>query len=153
MKYRKLRIAWSVIWGVVAVLLCVLWVRSYWSVAAVYCVISEQKSGSITLESARVCFLLHKWRNYIPPDFESPRIGYFFYEPPQTIGRLNKSNFSIVNNWGITELVLPTWFVVLFSVLLSVVPALPIKRFSLRTLLIVTTLIAVGLGAVAWLSR
>ena len=30
MKYRKLRIAWSVAWGVVAVLLCVLWVRSYW---------------------------------------------------------------------------------------------------------------------------
>src|SRR5689334_17632588 len=29
MKYRKLRMAWSVTWGVVAVLLCVLWVRSY----------------------------------------------------------------------------------------------------------------------------
>src|SRR6187549_3492704 len=29
MKYRKLRITWSVAWGVVAVLLCVLWVRSY----------------------------------------------------------------------------------------------------------------------------
>jgi hypothetical protein len=30
MKHRKLRIAWSVAWGVVAVLSCVLWVRSYW---------------------------------------------------------------------------------------------------------------------------
>src|SRR5690242_15343552 len=29
MKYRKLRIAWSVVWGVVAALLIVLWVRSY----------------------------------------------------------------------------------------------------------------------------
>ena len=29
MRYRKLRIAWSVAWGVVAALLCVLWVRSY----------------------------------------------------------------------------------------------------------------------------
>src|SRR5689334_25278648 len=28
MKYRKLRIAWSVVWGVVAVLLIVLWIRS-----------------------------------------------------------------------------------------------------------------------------
>src|SRR5262245_23954492 len=28
-RYRKLRIAWSVAWGVVVVLLCVLWVRSY----------------------------------------------------------------------------------------------------------------------------
>ena len=30
MKFRKLRIAWSVVWGVAAVLLIVLWVRSYW---------------------------------------------------------------------------------------------------------------------------
>ena len=29
MRFRKLRIAWSVAWGVVAVLLVVLWVRSY----------------------------------------------------------------------------------------------------------------------------
>jgi hypothetical protein len=30
MRFRKLRVAWSVVWGVVAALLCVLWVRSYW---------------------------------------------------------------------------------------------------------------------------
>src|SRR5262245_63247163 len=29
MRFRKLRIAWSVAWGVVAVLLIVLWMRSY----------------------------------------------------------------------------------------------------------------------------
>src|SRR6476620_1590942 len=29
MKRRRLRIAWSVAWGIVAVLLCVFWVRSY----------------------------------------------------------------------------------------------------------------------------
>src|SRR5262245_28187686 len=30
MRFRKLRIAWSVGWGLLAVLLIVLWVRSYW---------------------------------------------------------------------------------------------------------------------------
>src|SRR5690242_8328604 len=30
MKYRKLRIAWSVVWGSLAALLIVVWVRSYW---------------------------------------------------------------------------------------------------------------------------
>jgi hypothetical protein len=30
MRFRKLQIAWSVVWGVVAVLLIVLWMRSYW---------------------------------------------------------------------------------------------------------------------------
>ena len=29
MKYRKLRIAWSVVWGILCVLLIVLWVRGY----------------------------------------------------------------------------------------------------------------------------
>ncbi len=31
MKHRKLRIAWTVAWGIVAVLLLVLWIRSYWT--------------------------------------------------------------------------------------------------------------------------
>src|SRR3954447_118615 len=30
MTFRKLRIAWSVFWGLACVLLVVLWVRSYW---------------------------------------------------------------------------------------------------------------------------
>ena len=30
MKHRKLRIAWSAAWGVAAVLLIALWIRSYW---------------------------------------------------------------------------------------------------------------------------
>ena len=30
MRCRKLRIAWSVVWGLAIVLLIVLWVRSYW---------------------------------------------------------------------------------------------------------------------------
>src|SRR3954451_8568493 len=32
MRYRKLRIAWSVVWGIACLLLIVLWVRSYWQV-------------------------------------------------------------------------------------------------------------------------
>src|SRR5690348_8525325 len=32
MRFRKLRIAWSVVWGLAAVLLIVFWVRSYWHV-------------------------------------------------------------------------------------------------------------------------
>src|SRR5690348_2515574 len=30
MRFRKLRIGWSVVWGVLAVLLGVFWVRSFW---------------------------------------------------------------------------------------------------------------------------
>ena len=35
MEHRKLRIAWSVAWSVAAMLLCALWVRSYWTVASI----------------------------------------------------------------------------------------------------------------------
>jgi uncharacterized membrane protein YgaE (UPF0421/DUF939 family) len=31
MRFRKLRIAWSVVWGSAAVLLLAEWVRSYWT--------------------------------------------------------------------------------------------------------------------------
>ena len=37
MKYRKLRIAWSVFWGVACVLLVVLWARSDWYLDQMYC--------------------------------------------------------------------------------------------------------------------
>src|SRR5262245_47763292 len=30
MKYRKLRITWSLSWGLIAILLIALWLRSYW---------------------------------------------------------------------------------------------------------------------------
>src|SRR3954447_17806944 len=33
MRFRKLRITWSVFWGFAGVLLIVLWVRSYWRVS------------------------------------------------------------------------------------------------------------------------
>ena len=46
MKYRKLRIAWSVAWGVVAVLLCVLWVRSYWW-AERFCLAKSHRQSSL----------------------------------------------------------------------------------------------------------
>ena len=32
MRFRKLRIAWSVVWGLATVLLIVLWVRSLWEI-------------------------------------------------------------------------------------------------------------------------
>src|SRR5436190_2849170 len=34
-RFRKLRVAWSVIWGGAAVLLIVLWLRSYWWISHV----------------------------------------------------------------------------------------------------------------------
>src|SRR3954464_13617438 len=32
MRFRKLRLAWSVFWGIACVLLIALWIRSYWHI-------------------------------------------------------------------------------------------------------------------------
>src|SRR5262245_21096640 len=35
MRFRKLRIAWSVVWGIACLLVIVLWVKSYWWVSGI----------------------------------------------------------------------------------------------------------------------
>lgn len=50
---------------------------------------------------------------------------------------------------------IPHWFLALLLIGLAYLPWLPWKplRFSVRTLLIVTTLVAVVLGLVVWMTR
>ena len=43
---------------------------------------------------------------------------------------------------------MPIWLPVLLTAILTAVPWVPLRRFSLRTLLLVTTLVAVALGVV-----
>ena len=50
MKNRKLRIVWSVAWGIVAVLLVVLWVRSYWCVDGITCFRNCPVGGAYSAE-------------------------------------------------------------------------------------------------------
>ena len=55
--------------------------------------------------------------------------------------------------WSVGDgsVMMPYWFVVAVSSVFSVLPW--IRRFSLRTMLIVTTLIAVVLGLIVWLHK
>jgi hypothetical protein len=47
MKFRKLRIAWSVFWGLVAVSQCVLWVQSYWCFNHAQYILSNNKTVAL----------------------------------------------------------------------------------------------------------
>jgi hypothetical protein len=147
MKYRKLRIAWSVAWGLVAVLLCVLWVRSYsywdglhaghqsiidsWDGRVwVICKIRNSNFGWLSQTTERQLRLtemtaeeLHAW-----PHFK----------------------FALVN--GRPAICLPHCLIVVLGVTLAALPWLR-PRFSLRTLLIATTLVAVVLCIIVWMSR
>ena len=157
MKYRKLRIAWSVAWGVVAVLLCVLWARSgqrmdnamgrvfnlhfqfdtspgtCWMGASTF----ERAGGPWRLSSQPV----QDFGKYYPLDAADLSMwGRFAQKFGRIAGYLSGS------------IGVPFWFAIGITANISAAPLLR-WRFSLRTLLIATTLVAVGLGVVVWLSR
>ena len=147
MKYRKLRIAWSVAWAVVTVLLCLMWVRSYWIWDLIdngvrpsrggMSSVAGRIGGSIAADPAwRTSLSAYKW--YATPRQPSQR-GY------RWLPSFERNKYRIGMGF-------PYWSLVVFSVTLASTPWLR-WRFSLRTLLIATTLVAVLLGISVWLGR
>jgi hypothetical protein len=156
MRFRKLRIAWSVGCGIACVLLICLWVRSYWWLD----IITKNSPGFGWFTETGSC---------------EGRIDFFLCEPKRetsfstwsvlsvseikenealiaknggeeiTPGQRWYFNFRLVGGgyWGF-EADTPHAVLVLASATLAGIPW--IRRFSLRTLLIATTLVAVVLG-------
>jgi hypothetical protein len=152
MKYRKLRIAWSVAWGVVAVLLVVLWVRSYWIQDSIgtsdgtgYRTDFASYAGTVALSRLREVTVGNPW----PPKAHGWRYYNFkvdaenAYSPWLHLDIRSSDLWNVVIHYGIVAGAL---------VILGAIPWLR-WRFSLRTLLIATTVVAVGLGLIAYLFR
>jgi hypothetical protein len=146
---RKLRVAFSVVCGTIGLLLVSLWVRSYFSSVFVVghffyrgALIAESSHGRVTLGYRHGALLsngvsgshwgihyksLDEWQPFDPPMSARPAFG------------LSKSQaFDFV--------ILPYWFFTLGSVIAIAGLWSFTRRFSLRSLLIATTLIAVILG-------
>jgi hypothetical protein len=153
MRFRKLRIAWSVLWGLAAVLLIVLWVRS-----------GERFDGIRWHYNNAEVFQIYIYRGQLsivsfddgplPPNLlhQVARIGTVeCFESPKLIGDRASPVFGIFNLPIGARIEIPAWFLILSMILLGPLPW--IRRFSLRTLLIATTLIAVVLGLIVWLGR
>jgi len=139
MRFRKLRIAWSALCGIACVLLIVLWVRSHnhfddigWAMAA---------QGKLYL-SPKVDFF---------PINEKGAAVETYKHFDGKITTIHVWNGKLTPRAG-TGPVIPYWPLVLVTSLLTVAPLIR-RRFSLRTLLIATTLVALVLGLVAWSSR
>jgi hypothetical protein len=151
MRFRKLRIAWSVGWGVAAALLVALWVRSYsqldevaWGTATEYygfvvsCVgeidISEsfrlESGGKRTMQDSRSSF------KFIGLEFDW----------------LGIAGFASATRMGNGSVRIPDWALVTFCISLGTAPWIR-QQYSLRTLLIATTLVAVVLGLIVWLNH
>ena len=164
---RYLRIAFSAACLIACVLLIALWVRSYWWRDSIYRksvddnggmetgVAIESGYGQLTFYDATDPYLdlrgavgsyHHRAQRYddeiqipdagIPSTFHHGFWGTrFMYEPPPS--------------W---RAAVPHWIALVNLLLIAAAPWLP-WRFSLRTLLIATTLVAAVLGLVVWLVR
>jgi hypothetical protein len=145
MKYRKLRIAWSVAWGVVAVLLCVLWVWAY--SRYIEANLNYYGNNLLTVSFLRgYLVILGKSNDSAFPsgiivEPSNKEIQYFLDKLPMLFPGRFLDQFLAVK--------VPFWFAVALATVLAAAPWLP-SRFSLRTLLLATTLVAVGLGVVVY---
>jgi hypothetical protein len=147
MRFRKLRIAWSVASGVVAVLLIVLWVRSYWKWDGVTCF---RGSRSFGIESERGRVL--PYSQALPQ--QSVKWLLFSNDIGGATPQSTHPAFRLVSYPGYFSVCIPYWFLTAITAVLAATPWLPwwSNRFSLRTLLIATTLLAVVLGLAVWVA-
>ena len=135
-----LRIAFSATCLIACVLLIVLWVRSYWYEDSVWytdrnIVVSGVLSipGSIVFQHLQMSGTdKHGW------NFKTKRV------PTQIV-----SGWKWEHDPGHLSVPVPTWFLCGLVISFGVIPWLR-WRFSLRTLLIATTLVAVVLGLIVW---
>jgi hypothetical protein len=156
MRFRKLRIAWSVGWGIVAVLLCVLWVRSYWRQDIL--TFGFNAKQAIRFDSTCGGFQF-AYSDMHGTGFNGFKEGFGFLSIPHSLwgffpisGRDDAYvGFLLQRLTDGFDAVLPDWFLLLVIWGCGIARWLP-WRFSLRTLLIATTLVAVVLGLIAWLA-
>jgi hypothetical protein len=165
MKYRNLRIAWSVGWGVVCLSLIALWIRSYsqWDNICAkpnteHYIMCRSVCGQLSvgylgeLMKTRPTF---EWAIYSNPTIDNGWVTANFGPGSKSLVSLELSEqmgFNIYVNAGDREVTVPHWFLAMLTALVAAISWLP-WRFSLRTLLIIMTLVAVGLGLAVYALR
>jgi hypothetical protein len=160
MKYRKLRIAWSVAWGVVAVLVAGLWVRSYskWdelSGEALDNIWIQARSihGEILLAggySPNTSLIPLSWSTHHNLEVRDRWVTADSGSIGTSLERRGRLGFCGILGNNSLHAFFPHWFPPILFLALATAPW---WRFGLRTLLIVMTLVAVVLGMIVWMSQ
>jgi hypothetical protein len=145
MRFRKLRIAWSVLCGIAFLLLIALWVRSYWWFDSYYLRVGAIRCGG---DSLRGSIVLHFQDTRLMETFST---GYDS-KSSEDVHRAKEIrdlwNFYFAT-WGAGYyVVFPNWCAILLLIASAFAPWRR-WRFTIRTLLLATTLIAVVLGVIA----
>jgi 4-amino-4-deoxy-L-arabinose transferase-like glycosyltransferase len=150
MRFRKLRIAFSAVCGILCVLLIALWARSYWWVDGINGQLTE--NYAIGIGSMPGCIGINIRREPERPLL--PRWTLTTVETERWMTTFHRPKHSRHSRlWGafIAErslVAVPYWFATMLIFIPTTFVAAPFLRwrFSLRTLLIVTTLVAALLG-------
>jgi hypothetical protein len=144
---RGLRIAWSVVCGVLCVLLIVLWMRSYQHRESLYGYFPIRGYLQISSNHGGLDFIVNGehyrqwWRLESTPALTRDKLN--------PVWMLSLRQDPRRGFWW--DLSAPFWFLVPLTMAIAAVPWIQrSKQFTLRTLLIATTLIAVVLGVVVW---
>jgi hypothetical protein len=157
MRFRKLRIAFSVACLIACALLIALWVQSYWVQYRIIYPTAGQ--GVIEVDSAAGVVWVQEYDLWSPIKsnrsveqfkLDDKVLAVVSEVRPKTFMRF--ARFDVNLEMMVRTTVFPHWFLVLLAAGLAYVPWLPwwSQRFSLRTLLIATTLVAVILGAIIY---
>lgn len=160
--FKVLRIAWSVVWGVACVLLCVLWVRSYSHDDLLFIRHDSTKSTWLgVVQTSETTSVLHSEIGVVQLCWEGlPNAGDYLEVQSRPI----EMTEDVATGLPGVEYD-NTWYGKMFAIRHCTLVALLIfatfapwalyvpRRFSLRTLLIATTLVAIGFGTIVWLSR
>src|SRR3954469_18702251 len=148
---RYLRIVFSAFCGVACVLLVVLWVRSYWRSDVIWCQYSAShaavcgsRHGSLWAFRIAVAAVGLAWEM---EGTETASEDDFWADIEQAHEYRGIFGFGIFETRRYRQLWAPYWFPILLFIALAAAPWTRwSRRFSLRTLLIATTLVAVLLG-------
>ena len=155
MRFRKLRIAWSVGCGVLCLLLVLLWVRSSQKRDTLL-LTTGRYQYSINTEAGNTMLKLHCNKN----DSGQTRNGWHFETSRGSKGTPLFLYFEHVGGptyqYDSYRAIFPIWLLLVASVAAGVLPMRQRSHrlnFSLRTLLIAMTLVAVVLGAIVYAVR
>jgi hypothetical protein len=148
---RALRITWTGFWGLAAILLVALWVRSYCFAEGILVPLTRSHDLHCGYGSGAIDFTLLNDGSgqWVVHSDSLELLGNI----PSRQGLWWTLGFSFDKQPYGSLVMLPFWLLVVLSLSFAMGPWVSrFKRFSLRTLLIATTLVGVGLGTVAWLS-
>jgi hypothetical protein len=145
MKYRKLRIAFSAVCGVLCLVLIALWVRSYRSGDRV--AFPAPATQGVVIESANGRVLAAIIGTDSPVTVKGVIVSRY-QRPDYQLGG-SDTGLELLSEYSEYGVIVPHWFLIILCAVVATLPWIR-WRFSVRTLLIAITLVAILLGPIVY---